>query len=142
MSKRIFIGIAAALLATAALGGVVLAQTEDGGGSTFAARLAAKLGLSEPTVQTAIDEVRAEMKQEKLDALLDAMVESDKLTQEQADEYRAWVESAPDDLPQFRSHRSFGRGKGGHHWFRGGKRCWFRDTEQSSGKTMPEGISS
>ena len=128
MKKRtLAIVLAAGLLAVAAFGGAALAQTSgsDGGAASFAARLADKLGLAEADVQTAVDEVRAEMREERLDAKLDALVESGKITQEQADEYRAWIESAPDGLGKFdgkRGHRGKrdGFGRRGH----GGKRGW------------------
>ena len=86
----------------------------------FAARVADILGLDETTVQDAIDQARAEMQEEALQAKLDRLVENGHMTQEQADEYKTWIESKPEGLsPKMfggfgkKHHRFGGRGWGG-----------------------------
>ena len=121
MRKR---GIIAVLLvgvvALGVTGGVVLAQ-EDGAGDdsskrSFAARVAEKLGLDESQVQEAFDEVRRDMADEAIDRKLARMVEAGRLTQEEADEIKAWSDSRPDSLSRgfpfgkLGKFKRFGRG--------------------------------
>ena len=89
-------------------------------GKAFAARVADILGLDETTVQDAIDQAKAEMQEEALQAKLDRLVENGHMTQEQADEYKTWIESKPEGLsPKMfggfgkKHHRFGGRGWGG-----------------------------
>ena len=124
--KRWFIGsLMAAVVVLGITGGAVMAQEATGpdGDSPImglAARVAEILGIDEVRVQEAIVQAKAEMHAERLQARLDAMVSSGRLTQEQADAYKAWIEARPEGL----SPRSFGRfgGRGGfgRHGFHGG----------------------
>ena len=107
------------------MGGVAMAQEtsdEDGDSEkrSFAARVADILGLDETTVQDAIDQAKDEMREEALQAKLDSLVENGHMTQEQADEYKTWIESKPEGLsPRMfggfgkKRHRFGGRGHGG-----------------------------
>ena len=127
MKKRYWLTgtIVAAVMLLGIMGGVAMAQETDDedGDSTkqsFAARVAEILGLDETTVQDAMDEAKAEMKEEALQAKLDWLVENGHMTQEQADEYKTWIESKPEGLsPKMfggfgkKRHRFGGRGWGG-----------------------------
>ena len=127
MRKRYWLTgtIVAAVMVLGIMGGVAMAQEtsdEDGDSErqSFAARVADILGLDETTVQDAIDQARAEMQEEALQAKLDRLVENGHMTQEQADEYKTWIESKPEGLsPKMfggfgkKHHRFGGRGWGG-----------------------------
>ena len=127
MKKRYWLTgtIVAAVMLLGIMGGVAMAQETDDedGDSTkqsFAARVADILGLDETTVQDAMDEAREEMREEALQAKLDWLVENGHMTQEQADEYKTWIESKPEGLsPKMfggfgkKRHRFGGRGWGG-----------------------------
>ena len=130
--KRWLIGtVLAALMALGIAGGVVLAQEadEDSMMKSFAGRVAEILGLEETRVQDAMDQARQEMFSERLQTKLDRMVESGRITQEQADEYKAWVESRPDG-----AFKHFG--KRGHHGG-GSHRGWHWDRGHDKGHEEP-----
>ena len=127
MRKRYWLTgtIVAAVMVLGIMGGVAMAQEtsdEDGDSEkkSFAARVAEILGLDETTVQDAIDQAKAEMQEEALQAKLDWLVENGHMTQDQADEYKTWIESKPEGLsPKMfggfgkKHHRSGGSGWGG-----------------------------
>lgn len=79
------------------------------------ARVAAILGLEEQQVQDAFDQARQELRDERFEAMvgqrLEALVESGRITQEQADELGEWYASRPDS---FWLTGEFDRGKKGH----------------------------
>ena len=116
------VSLIVAVLALSVTGGAVLAQGSGGqdGDSplkSFAARVAGILGLEETQVQDALDQASTEIRDERLQQKLDRLVESERLAQEQADEYREWSQSRPEGLsPRFGPP---GRGKLGGR-FRGG----------------------
>ena len=121
MRKRTFVAaMVVGLLALALVGGGVLAQTpdEDGNsaGNSFAARVAEILDLEEADVEAALKQARADMLDERLDAHIDRLVERGVLTDEQAEEYRSWLDDRPDDLPQLGGR---GHGPGRHGFVRG-----------------------
>ena len=126
--------VAAVVLAVLVIGvggGVVIAQENETGGSSpiqsLISRVAGILGLDEQQVQDAFDQAATEMRDEALDNKLTALVESGRITQEQADDYKQWYESRPDSLgPKlggpgfgFHGHRHgrgwAGAGFGGFH---------------------------
>ena len=90
--KRLFIPlIAAAALGLAVVGvGAGFAQQGNGTASTFLAKVAAKLGIGEDKLKTAVDEA--------YDETLDEAVTAGRLTQEQADTLK---ERGFDFAPQF-----------------------------------------
>ena len=110
-------------MALGVAGGVVMAQEGDGDSPirSFASRVAAILGIEETQVQDAMDQARREMFDERVQIWLDEMVASGRITQEQADEYKAWIESRPEGSFGHFGKRGFrGRGfHGGWHWDRG-----------------------
>jgi hypothetical protein len=107
--------IIAVLVATVVLAGstagVVLARAGSGGDSqtgvtpasdnvsqskTLLARVAAILGIDQQKVEDAFTQARTEMRDEALDNYLNNLVAQGKITQAQADQYKAWVKSRPD----------------------------------------------
>jgi hypothetical protein len=117
-------------LTVALVGGVVLAEAtgDDGSGGSdeenkgFAAR------VEENTVADAVKQAKQEMYEEKLQAKLDALVESGRITQEEADEYKEWMDSRPKGIERLR-----GKGFGRHHGFRGkGFKCDKDDDDDDS----------
>ena len=112
MRKRIWlIGLVAVIAAAIGLGSMTaFAQEKEEGSSRtgLIARVATILGLEEQQVQDAFDEARREMMDEMLDQRLAALVESGRITQDQADELREWYADRPDGVW---AGGSFGRGK-------------------------------
>ena len=96
----IFVSLIVGVLALALTGGAVLAQSDDSDSDSrkgkFAERVASILGLESSQVEDAMKQARTELRDEWLQEKLDALVESGKITQEQADEYKAWVEARPE----------------------------------------------
>lgn len=118
--KLIVVGVvAAAVLLAGTIGGVVLAQssgTTDGTGNTLLARVAAILGIDQQELQDAFTQAEKDMRQEALDNRLKSLVDQGKITQDQADQYKTWLDSKP-DMPSglgglgqggFRGHGGFG----------------------------------
>lgn len=126
--KIIVIALLTIVVLTGSIGGVVLAQTENGDDSqpkTLLARVAEKLGISQQELEDAFAEAKSEMRTEALDSRLQSLVEQGKINQEEADQYKAWLQAKPDmPLPGL-SGRFGGRGFhggmkwGGGHYFPG-----------------------
>ncbi len=76
----------------------------------FVSKLAQKLGLDEETVATAMDEARAEMRQEALEARLQEAVEKGTITQDEADQILQWEQTRPDALDKLGGPDGFGPG--------------------------------
>ena len=117
--KRWFVGtVVAAVMVLGITGGAVMAQaaTDPDGDSPIrglASRVAEILGIDETRVQDAIEQAKAEMFSEKLQAKLDKLVESGRLTPEQAVGYKTWIESRPEGFSPklfggFGKHRRYG----------------------------------
>lgn len=129
--KWIVISALAALLLTGAVTGTAFAQSESSDDSSTVSRfveiLAGKLGIGQEELQTAVDETREELEAERKAAWeqqlrdkLAAMVESGKLTQEQADAYLDRYLGAPELGPGDGRGKKFGFGRGHHGGKRGG----------------------
>jgi hypothetical protein len=129
--KFIIIAVLAAVVLIGTISGVALAQTRNGDNSpqTQQESLLDKVcAIYEQNTGTAIDvqalkdafaQAQSEMRKEALDNYLQKLVDEGKITQEEADQYKAWLESKPDvnipiapGLPGFGMHRGFG-GSGG-----------------------------
>lgn len=94
--------------------GVVAGQAADSSeGKSFAARVAEILDLDEETVQSAMTEAQRDMREEAVKARLDELVASGDMTQDEADEYMTWLESAPDTIYGHKGRR-FSKGRHGH----------------------------
>ena len=129
MRKRwLVIPVVVLALAIAVAAGAVLAQsTGDADGSkSFVGRVAETLGLEEDTVADAMKQAWQEMHEERLQARLDALVESGRITQEQADEYKTWLDSRPEGVGPL-SGKGFGR----HHGLHGRGFKWDKDADTS-----------
>jgi hypothetical protein len=106
--KFIIAAVLAAVVLVGSIGGVVLAQTGDEENSPQARQAAlmekvcaiyeentgTAIDLEE--LQKAFDQARDEMQSEALDKYLQSLVDEGKITQEEADQYKAWLESKPD----------------------------------------------
>jgi hypothetical protein len=64
-------------------------------------KVAAKLNIDKATLEDAFKQVMLEEQQARQDAMFAKLVTDGKLTQEQADAYKAWMSAKPDDLPPF-----------------------------------------
>lgn len=134
MKKRwIVTAVLVGILAIGLTGGTILANAEDEDGETqhgkILSRFAEIMGLDGVEVEDAFNQAQQEIRDEAMQDRLAQMVEDGILTQEQADEYKAWHDARPDmpgigqGGPGFgngfhKRGRGFGRGHGGH--MRGG----------------------
>ena len=113
-SKKFVIGVVLAAVAlVGSIGGVALAQTGTGDDSQPKAQQEALLervcaiyeentgtAINSEELQKAFDQARSEMQDEALNSYLQGLVDEGKITQEQADQYKAWLESKPSvDIP-------------------------------------------
>ena len=118
--KLVVVGVvAAAVLLAGTIGGVVLAQSNGatgGSGNTLLARVATILGIDQQKLQDAFTQAEKDMRQEALSNRLKSLVDQGKITQDQADQWKTWLDSKP-DMPsglgglgqgKFRGHRIFG----------------------------------
>jgi len=127
--KLIIIAVLAAVVLVGSIGGVALAQTgdEDNSSQTQQEALLVKVcEIYEENTGTAIDaqalkeafvQAQDEVRTEALDSHLQKLVEEGKITQEQADQYKEWLESRPDvpvalEMPSAGMHRSFDGSRG------------------------------
>ena len=134
MKKAVVGLLVAAMVAVGVMGGTVLAQSaEESPIRSFAERVAEILGLETEAVENAMEQAKSDMADERVQALLDKMVEAEKITQEQADAYSTWYENRPEGVGAGFSHGWFGHKKGrgfDHGWFgykkgRGFDHGWF-----------------
>ncbi len=122
--KLIIIAVVVGIVLVGSLAGAAFAQTastDGNSGKTLLARVAAILGIEQQKVEDAFTQAQKEMQNEALDSYLKKLVESGKLTQEQADQYKTWMQSRPDVPlgPGFKMHGRF-PGMGGFSGFRWG----------------------
>lgn len=139
MNKRrwLYALILTGLLVIGITGGAVLAhgggENGDSPVKSFASRVAGILGLNESQVQDAFKQARTEMQDEALQAKLDKMVESGRLTQEESDEYKEWYDSRPDTLTPGFGGRKFHFGQGfGSRRFHHGMGMWDKAPQSES----------
>ena len=128
--KFLLVTVLAVVVLAGSIGGVALAQSGDD--SQPLAQHEAMLekvcaiyeentgiAINSEELQKAFAQARSEMQDEALDSYLQSLVDEGKITQEQADQYKAWLESKPEvDVPLapvcpgLGMHRGFG-GPGG-----------------------------
>ncbi len=107
MKRRWFIGgVVAALALLGLAGGAIMAQEateKQSRFSAFAERVASILGLEADDVEDAMEQAKEELADEAMDEKLAAMVEKGAFTQQQADDWKAWMEAKPEGfkLPYF-----------------------------------------
>ena len=101
--KLIITGLLAGVLLVGSIGGAALAQTgstdNTTSGKSLLGRVATILGIEQQTLEDAFAQARSEMRDEALDNYLQKLVNEGKITQEQADQYKAWWQSRPDIEP-------------------------------------------
>lgn len=122
--KLIVIALLAAVLAVGSIGGIVLAQTENGDegqpGSRYEALLDKVCGIYEANTGTGIDseqlilafdQARKEMGDEALDNRLQNLIDQGEITQEEADQYKAWLQARPDTGPYRQQLKDWQQGR-------------------------------
>ena len=106
-SKKFVNGVAViVVLILGSLGGIALAA-DNGGGSqskTLLDRVAEILvdkgvDITSDQLQEAFNEARSQMQDEALDNYLEKLVNDGRITQEQANRYKAWLQARPDMGP-------------------------------------------
>lgn len=111
--KFILITLLAIAALVGSIGGIALAQTGTGDDSQPKAQNDALLdkvctiyeqntgvAINSEELQKAFDQARSEMQDEAQNNFLQSLVDEGKITQEQADQYKAWLESKPEvDIP-------------------------------------------
>ena len=115
-TKFIIAGVLAAVVVLGAVGGIALAETSSSTsttGNTLIAKVATILGIDQAKVQSAFDQAQKEVRAEASDTFLAEQVASGKITQAQADQYKAWLNSKPAGLDQLGPGRGMMRGFGG-----------------------------
>lgn len=118
--------LAVIVVVTATFGGIALAQAGGSGttsssktsGNPLLARVAAILGIDQQKLENAFAQARSEAREQALDNYLKKLVAQGKITQQQADQYKAWWNSRP-NLPVGPGIRGYG-GLRGHGGFYGG----------------------
>jgi len=107
--KFIIIAVLTVLVLGAVLGGVAVAQADDedtgtsqtANVSTFLDKVAeiyqqnTGVTIDASELQNAITEASQQIKDEALDNYLQKLVEEEKITQEQADQFKAWLDARP-----------------------------------------------
>jgi len=107
--KFIIVAVLAVVVLVGSIAGVVLAQTENEADNQPPAQQGALLekvceiyeqntgvAIDPQELQNAFVQVRSEMQEEALDNYLKNLVDQGKITQEQADQYKAWWQARPD----------------------------------------------
>jgi len=105
----------------------------------FIAEAAEILGVEESELEDALTQAGREMANEAVRARMDAMVEKELISQEEADGYIEWFEDRPEFLDRggwmkgTRMHRGASRGdwRGGHHRGKRGGGLWDKDMDRS-----------
>ena len=118
-SKKLIISVVlATMVLVGSIGGIVLAADngDDSQPKTILDRVTHILvgqgvNITSEQLKDAITQVQSDIRTEALESHLRHLVEKDKITQEQADEYLEWRQSKPDV--------SFGFGPRKHHGFHG-----------------------
>lgn len=141
--KRFAAPVLVGVLALGIIGsGSVFAQTNEPEGTeeeqstvtSLTARVAEILGLAEAQVEDALDQARAEIQDERVQAYLDRLVANGRITQEQADAYLEWYEARPEGL-------NLGPGFGsafGPRGFHGGPGMCFERIASATPEATPE----
>jgi predicted transcriptional regulator len=107
--KFIIIAVLAAVILAGTIGGVALAQNSNDNTSKAQTKVAALLdkvaeiyekntgtAIDTAELQKAITEAGKALRDEAFDKYLQGLVDSGKITQEQADQYKNWLNSKPD----------------------------------------------
>ncbi len=120
--KFIIIAVLAAVVVAGSIVGVAFADTGTGttSANTTFARVAQILGIDQAKLESAFTQARQEQSDAALDKYLSDQVTAGKLSQAQADQYKAWLKAKP-NVPAFGPGKSFGmHGFGGRGGMMGG----------------------
>lgn len=96
------IGVIFAQNSSTSPAGVAFAQSGTGNVSQpkpLLARVAEILGIDQQKLEGAFAQAQREMQEEALNRYLQKLVEEGKITQQQADQYKAWSQARPDMEP-------------------------------------------
>ena len=103
--KFIIIGVVAVVVLAATLGTVAFAQADDGGGQTLKDSLYTRIAqiyqdntgnsIDATALQEAFTQAREELATETQENMWQKLVDEGKITQEQLDAYKAWLEAKP-----------------------------------------------
>ncbi len=130
--KFILVAVLAIIVLVGGTAGIVFAQNGSEGESqpkTLLARVAEILvgkgiNINQQDLEDAFAQTRMEMQDEALDRYLQKLVGDGKITDEQAGEYKAWLEAEPDTpLPGPFGHFGFHGFRSGMKW--GGGHCFW-----------------
>ena len=128
MKRKMFLGLAAvAIMVSGITAGVAwtrVAHAEEGTtAKSFASRLATILELEEDVVQDAFKEARRDIQDERFQTRMDRLVESERITQDEADAAIEWYEERPEGINTSRRGSKSGfygqRGSGSKSGFYG-----------------------
>ena len=126
--KLLIIAVLAAVMLGGTIGGIVLANNNGDGsqpGAAFGTLWDKACAIYEQKTGVAIDQevfkdslaqAQSEIRDEAMQNRLQRRVEEGVMTQEQADQYKAWLESKP-DVPMMSGFGNSGGERGGPH-------CW------------------
>ncbi len=119
--KFIIIAIVVGVLLVGTVATVALAQSNPdtpAAAKTLSARVAAILGIDQAKVDAAFAQAKSDAENEALDARLKAAVAAGKMTQAEADQYKTWWQSRPQNVPGLgMGGRICKPGIGGMRWF-------------------------
>ena len=132
--KFILIGVLAVVVLAATLGGIAIAQANDSNSTQTPANNQATLldkvaAIYQQNTGTAIDatelqkaftQAEKSLAADAQDAYLQKLVTDGKITQAEADQYKAWLASRPDVADKI---GPFNGGRPGHGMLGGGFRC-------------------
>jgi len=101
--KFIIILLGTILIVAATISGVAMAQDSEeiSQSDSLLGRVAAILGIDQQTVEDAFNQAQAEMKEAAMDKYLQNLVDEGKITEEEAAEYKGWLEARPDMTEYF-----------------------------------------
>ena len=128
MKRKLLLGLAAvAIMVSGVAAGLSWTQVahaqEDTTAKSFAARLAIILGLEEDVVQDAFKEARKDIQGERFQTRMDRLVESERITQDEADAAIEWFNGRPEGINTSRRGSKSGfygqRGPGSKSGFHG-----------------------
>jgi len=131
--KFLLVTVLAVVALVGSIGGVALAQSGNGDTDQPVAQHQAMLdkvcaiyeentgtAINSEELQQAFEQARSEIQDEARNNFLQGLVDEGKITQEEADQYKAWLESKPEvdvplapGLPGLGMHRGFGGPSGG-----------------------------
>ena len=128
MKKRLLVtALVLGAIVMGVFGGVVVAQGKDpqqteGKPHRLTVRMAEILGLEHGRVEQAFNQALGELRDERASSYLSRLVDTGKITQEQADEKFEWLKANPDVKAGFQKkvmHRFlYNKGEGKGDWHR------------------------